>query len=187
MIVEFLTLILTPAPCPPPSQPDTPTAKRGRLPCARGFRRGLAPARLAPPRYRNEIGKYSVRRASHCTSCGRCVEVCRRGVHVRPKGYRTVIRPFDYRCFGPDCARGRLVLHRRVSAEGPLAVRQSGLRNDGRLPLDARPAGEHLGNGRDRLAAGQAPPERGGPSGGGFDRLRFRFPEGRKREQIYFF
>ncbi len=32
--------------------------------------------RTAPPRYRNEIGKYSIHRSSHCATCGRCVEIC---------------------------------------------------------------------------------------------------------------
>jgi len=34
--------------------------------------------RPAPPRYRNEIGKYSIRRASTCLNCGHCVELCPR-------------------------------------------------------------------------------------------------------------
>jgi len=61
--------------------------------------------RPAPPRYRNEIGNFSIRRASNCAACGQCVEVCEHGVHVRPKGYRQVVRPFDYRCIGYGCAR----------------------------------------------------------------------------------
>src|SRR3972149_6301809 len=60
-------------------------------------------ARPAPPRYRNEIGKYGIYRASECANCGRCVETCRYGVHVRPEGYLHVMRPYDYRCIGPDC------------------------------------------------------------------------------------
>ena len=63
--------------------------------------------RPAAPRYRNEIGKYSIRRASNCVACGRCVEVCQHGVHVRPRGYRSIIRPFDYRCIGSDCDEDR--------------------------------------------------------------------------------
>ena len=72
--------------------------------------------------------------------CGRCVEVCPHGVHVRPEGYRHVIRPFDYRCIGPDCAETGPLLRRRLSAAGAVAGRQPGLRDAGRLPLDAGPA-----------------------------------------------
>ena len=59
--------------------------------------------RPAPPRYRNEIGKFSVRRATTCQQSGKCVELCPHGVHVRPDGYRSVMRPFDYRCIGFEC------------------------------------------------------------------------------------
>jgi len=133
--------------------------------------------RPAPPRYRNEIGKYSVRRASNCASCGRCTEVCPYGVHLQPEGYRHVMRPFDYRCIGPDCAKTD---HYCIDA----CPRKA-------LSLDDNPAFETLGDYRwtpDLLAATWAMSETGkqpgahlesqvGNSGGGFDRLRFRFPE----------
>ncbi len=130
----------------------------------------------APPRYRNEIGKFSIRRASNCVSCGRCVAVCRHAVHLQPEGYRAVLRPFDYRCIGPDCANtGDYCI-----AECP---RQA-------LSMDDNPAYATLGDYRwtpDLLAGTWAMAETGRPaekpfeievgaSGGGFDRLRFRFP-----------
>ena len=62
---------------------------------------------------------------------------------------------------GPSCAETGQLLHRRLPAAGPVAGRQPGLRDDGRLPLDARPAGQHLGHGRDGPPAGKAPGERG--------------------------
>ena len=144
--------------------------------------------RQAPPRYRNEIGKYSIHRASTCISCGKCVEICPHGVHVRPEGYRQVIRPFDYRCKGPDCEKtGRFCI-----ATCP----------KGALSLDESPVFKTLGDYRwtpDLLASnwfmaetGQRPPShlesQEGNSGGGFDRLRFVFPEktppGLRREDI---
>ncbi len=57
--------------------------------------------RPAPPRYRNEIGKFSIRRASTCVACGRCVEVCPHGVHVRPDGYRHVSARSTIAASGP--------------------------------------------------------------------------------------
>jgi len=133
---------------------------------------------LAPPRYRNEIGKYSIHRSSSCVSCGRCVEVCQRGVHVRPEGYRTVIRPFDYRCFGPDCLEGES----NCIEECPRKA----------LSLSGNPVFETMGDYRwtpDLLVSNWEMAETGSPpgkhlesetgaSGGGFDRLRFRFPDG---------
>ncbi len=135
---------------------------------------------LAPPRYRNEIGKYSVRRASNCASCGRCVEVCQRGVHVRPKGYRAVIRPFDYRCIGPACAESGAYCIEACPQKA--------------LSLCVNPVFETIGDCRwtpDLLVSNWEMAETGsrpgkhlesetGASGGGFDRLRFRFPKGGK-------
>ena len=132
--------------------------------------------RPALPRYRNPIGKFRVHRDSRCVACGKCVEVCEHGVHVRPAGYRLPLRPLDYRCIGPDCAKNG---HYCVSACP-----------QGALSVGANPTFDTLGDCRwtpDLLAAtwymaetGQRPPahlesEVGG-SGGGFDKLRLRFP-----------
>jgi ferredoxin len=128
------------------------------------------------PRYRNEIGKYGIHRASTCISCGACVDTCAYGVHTRPAGYRQVVRPFDYRCIGPECEKsGRFCI--------------TGCPKHA-LTLDENPVFKTLGDQRwtpDLLAAiwhmaetGRRPPahleSRVGNSGGGFDRLRFVFP-----------
>ena len=63
--------------------------------------------RPAAPRYRNVIGKYSIRRAATCQACGRCVDTCRYDVHRRPQGYDALLRPLDYRCVGPACATSK--------------------------------------------------------------------------------
>ncbi len=144
--------------------------------------------RPAPPRYRNEIGKYGIYRASGCESCGRCVETCRFGVHVRPEGYLHVIRPFDYRCIGPGCKdTGRYCIDACPR---------------GALKLSVNPAAETIGDHRwtpDLLMSTWAMADTGlppgnhlerevGGSGGGFDRLRFRFPAspppGLRREDV---
>ena len=52
------------------------------------------------PRYRNEIGKFSIHRNSKCINCGKCVKLCPHQVHIRPEGYKYVMRPYDYRCIG---------------------------------------------------------------------------------------
>jgi len=144
--------------------------------------------RPAPPRYRNAIGKFSVRRDSNCLACGRCVEVCPYDVHTRAEGYRQIARPLDYRCIGFDCQQSD---HYCVQACP-----------QGALSLTVNPVFETLGDCRwtaDLLVATWAMAETGGPpgghleseiggSGGGFDRLRFRFPSdapsGLQREDI---
>jgi len=133
--------------------------------------------RPAPPRYRNEIGKFSVHRSSGCIRCGRCAQLCPHGVHVRPEGYGLPIRPFDYRCLGPDCAKTD---HFCIGACP-----------EGALSLTENPVFDTLGDYRwtaDLLVSNWVMAETGhapgphlnsetGDSGGGFDKLRLRFPE----------
>ncbi len=166
------------------AEPQTPGAFLSRPEYAEVSRE----VRPAPPRYRNEIGKYSVHRASHCASCGRCVETCRFGVYVRPDGYLHVMRPFDYRCIGFGC-----------KDTGSYCIDAC---PNGALKLSVNPAAETMGDHRwtpDLLMSTWAMAETGRPpgkhlecevggSGGGFDRLRFRFPDspppGLRREDI---
>jgi ferredoxin len=133
--------------------------------------------RPAPPRYRNEIGKFRVLRSSACVACGRCAEVCAEGVHLRPDGYTRMLRPFDYRCIGFDCEQSE---HCCIKACP-----------EGALTLATNPAFETLGDLRwtaELIASTWEMAETGrvarphleseiGASGGGFDRLRFRFPD----------
>jgi glutamate synthase domain-containing protein 2 len=105
-----------------------------------------------------------------------------------PEGYRQVVRPLDYRCIGPDCAKTD---HYCVDACP-----------NGALSLADNPTFETLGDYRwtpDLLVSNWYMAETGrapgphleseiGASGGGFDRLRFRLPKTRpadlRREDI---
>ncbi len=132
--------------------------------------------RAALPRYRNEIGKFRVHRASTCRQCGRCVEICGYGVHTRPVEYRSLIRPMDYRCIGPDCAKTNSYCVDACPT--------------GSLSIMTNPVFETLGDSRwtaDLITSTWQMAETGhrprsylecetGASGGGFDRIRFRFP-----------
>jgi len=132
--------------------------------------------RPAPPRYRNEIGKFDIHRDSSCRKCGKCVEICPHGVHTSPDGYGLIVRPLSYRCIGPDCEKTD---HYCVAACP-----------EGALSLSVNPTFETIGDCRwtaDLIVStwhmaetGQAPPayleSELGDSGGGFDKLRFRFP-----------
>ena len=133
--------------------------------------------RPALPRYRNEIGKFRVHRASTCAQCGRCVEVCRYGVHTRPDGYRLLVRPLDYRCIGFDCAKTDNYC---VDAcpKGALSISENTAfetLGDCRWTPDLITSTWRMGE------TGHAPPSHleceTGASGGGFDRMRFRFQQ----------
>ncbi|MCY2929191.1 MAG: glutamate synthase-related protein [Planctomycetota bacterium] len=138
-----------------------------------GFAAVSRETRVAPPRYRNEIGKFVVPRPDACGQCGRCGA---HGVHVRPWRYNLIIRPFEYRCIGPDC-----------KTSGRYCV---GACPNKALSVTLNPVFETIGDFRwtpDLIVStwkmaetGQLPPSflesETGNSGGGFDRLRFRFP-----------
>lgn len=171
----------------PSRPPEKPQHLDGSL-SEPAYTRVSREVRPAPPRYRNEIGKFSVYRSSGCIACGRCVEICPYGVHTRPDGYRLIVRPLDYRCIGFDCAR---TSHYCIDACP-----------QGALSLSINPVFETLGDCRwtaDLLVATWAMAETGHPppphlecetgaSGGGFDRLRFRFlpspPVDLRREDV---
>ena len=60
--------------------------------------------RPAPPRYRNEMAKYIIRRDDNCKLCGKCAQVCPQGVHVLKPGYKLFSAPHLNVCVGPSCA-----------------------------------------------------------------------------------
>jgi glutamate synthase domain-containing protein 2/ferredoxin len=131
--------------------------------------------RPAPERYRNALGKYKIDRLASCKGCGRCVEACKYGVHIKPKGYALTLRPQDQFCVGPECAEceescvnqcpnGALVMRRNPSSD---------CMGDPRWSNDLIMATWHM------AATGHAPPDhlgwRRGEAEGGFDRLVFSF------------
>jgi glutamate synthase domain-containing protein 2/formate hydrogenlyase subunit 6/NADH:ubiquinone oxidoreductase subunit I len=131
----------------------------------------------AEPRFRNEISKYILRRNNDCIMCGKCVEVCPQGVHIMKRGYKLFAASKDQLCLGPDCQKTD---HYCID-----------LCPQGALQLTENPEMKMLGTKRwtaDLILAtwkmartGQQPPEiyeyRHGDSGGGFDRIRFKFPD----------
>jgi glutamate synthase domain-containing protein 2 len=147
----------------------------------------------APSRYRNEIARYIVHRNMDCTLCGKCAELCRHGVHVRKPGYKYFAEPKNYLCTGPNCGSG---LGTRDSEKNmgkmpmPLCVAQC---QQKALTLKENPMYKAVGDYRwsaDLILAtwkmaetGDVPPEEYGldyhcgKSGGGFDKLRFKFPD----------
>ena len=135
--------------------------------------------RRAPPRYRNEIAKYIIRRSSDCTLCGKCAEVCPQGVHVLKPGYKYFAAPRHHICIGPACQKTshycvELCPHKALRmVENPMMK----VLGDYRWTADMILATWKMAE------TGELPsPEYGyeyqcGNSGGGFDRIRFRFPD----------
>jgi glutamate synthase domain-containing protein 2/NAD-dependent dihydropyrimidine dehydrogenase PreA subunit len=133
--------------------------------------------RPAPDRYRNPIGRYKVRRSADCRSCGLCVELCPYGVHQKPAGYALTLRPRDHACIGPDCAETDHYCIERCPNHA--------------LSLARNPTADAIGDPRwtsDLILSTWHQAETGhtpagglefqhGASGGGFDKLRFRFPK----------
>lgn len=136
--------------------------------------------RPAPSRYRNEISKYIIlRNEDQCVKCGRCVEVCPQGVHVKSKGYKYFALPKSHLCFGPVCEKKGCYC---VAAcpKGALRIQENPtlkVLGDYRWPAEMILATWRMAEN------GECPSEdyglefETGNSGGGFDRIRFKFPE----------
>lgn len=126
--------------------------------------------RITPSRFRNPIAKYAFYRTKECIACGMCERVCEYGVHRIQRGTARTIRP-QY-CIGKDCVNP-------CYEACPTKA----------LSIYINPDFEALGDMRwtpDLLvstwymAETGDPPKGGleyrvGNSGGGFDRLRFKF------------
>ncbi len=138
--------------------------------------------RPAPDRYRNPIGRYKIRRGPDCVACGLCAKLCPFGVHEKPAGYRFPLRPHDHLCIGPECAKTDHFCIARCPRHALSLVRNptADILGDPRWPSDLILATWY------QAETGRTPQGgleyRHGASGGGFDRLRFRFPEKPPRE-----
>lgn len=130
--------------------------------------------RERPSRFRRAIGKYWVRlKTSLCDNCGLCADLCPYGVH-RKVGNKMLV-PRDYRCIGFACQETDHYCIDKCPR--------------GALTLVPNPVCEAIGDRRwtaDLLISTWYQAETGkvptadleykiGDSGGGFDKLRFKF------------
>lgn len=132
-----------------------------------------------PSRFRNPISKYRLNRSNDCIACGKCVEICPYGVHVKKRG--KVYVQNHYLCVGKDCENP---CHKACPVDA--------------LSLKRNPTFDALGDFRwppDLLAStwymaefGRMPPGgleyKLGASKGGFDKLRIvmRKQDGNNKE-----
>jgi glutamate synthase domain-containing protein 2/ferredoxin len=131
--------------------------------------------RPAPDRYRNPIGRYMINRQADCLSCGRCAEICSFGVHTKPDGYAYMLRPKDHLCIGPACAENGASCVSECPRKALTMLRNPNADCMG----DPRWSSDLILSTWHQAATGDIPPGhleyRHGMSGGGFDRIRFRF------------
>jgi glutamate synthase domain-containing protein 2/ferredoxin len=130
-----------------------------------------------PSRFRNTIGKYTIKRNSRCTSCGLCAELCPHGVHRRFEAYAKPFRPIDHKCIGPDCKKNDYFCIDRCP-ENALTLRKNPLLE---TLGDYRWTAEMLLGHFEMAETGDTPnvnlEYNLGNSGGGFDKIRFIHPE----------
>jgi glutamate synthase domain-containing protein 2/ferredoxin len=131
-----------------------------------------------PSRFRHQVPKYMITRSDACINCGTCADTCPYGVHERVEGHNKVKPPVNYRCIGFECLEKDFCCINKCPRQA--------------LSLSLNPMYEALGDfrwpadmitGTWIMAETGYPPERTdleyniGNSGGGFDKLRFKFPE----------
>jgi len=135
--------------------------------------------RHAPSRYRNEIARYITHRNSNCKLCGKCAGVCSYKVHVLKPGYKYFGEPRNHLCIGPACEKtGRYCVTQCPNKA--LEVKENPLY---KALGDFRWSADLIVSTWKMAETGDVPPaEYGfnfetGNSGGGFDKLRFKFPD----------
>ena len=131
-----------------------------------------------PSRFRHQVPKYMITRSDACINCGTCADTCPYGVHERVEGHNKVKPPVNYRCIGFECLEKDFCCINKCPRQA--------------LSLSLNPMYEALGDfrwpadmitGTWIMAETGYPPERTdleyniGNSGGGFDKLLFKFPE----------
>ena len=135
-----------------------------------------AEVKNTPSRFRHTIGKYKVYRGPQCKDCATCAVTCPQGVHFKA-GSRMAL-PRDYLCIGPEACQGSPHYCVDKCPNGALRVAPN---PNVKALGDYRWTAELLMSTWFQAETGELPPVEmeynTGNSGGGFDKLRFKFPE----------
>jgi len=136
----------------------------------------IKPARS---RFRNEIAKYIISRSEDCIMCGKCAELCPKGVHVRKDGYKLFAEPVSDLCIGTACEKSDHFCIAKCPQKALRLVENPMIKALG----DCRWTSDLMLATWKMAETGESPdPDFGfdydcGDSGGGFDRMRIKFPE----------
>lgn len=129
-------------------------------------------------RFKNAIGKYRLNRTGDCIACGKCVEICPHDVHVMRRG--KVFVENHHLCVGVDCPEP---CHALCPVQA-LTLRRNpdfDVMGDFRWTPDLLASTWHMAEFSEMPA--QHLECRIGGSGGGFDKLRIKFPPVEKRNK----
>ncbi len=131
----------------------------------------------APSRFKHQIPKYRITRSNDCINCGLCASLCPYGVHEMVPGHNEINLPIDYKCIGFECMRNDFYCINNCPQK---ALSQS-LNPMYSTLGDVRWTADII-TGTWIMSETGYPPQRTdieyntGHSGGGFDKLRFKFP-----------
>jgi glutamate synthase domain-containing protein 2/ferredoxin len=133
--------------------------------------------KAAPSRYRHPVGKHLIRRGSACVACGKCAELCPYGVHKKA-GPGRMLEPRSDKCIGAKCADkpfyciSQCPQNALKMVDNPVFQSMGDKRWTGDLLVSTWIEAE-----TGRMPEGDVESETGN-SGGGFDRMRIRYPQG---------
>jgi glutamate synthase domain-containing protein 2/NAD-dependent dihydropyrimidine dehydrogenase PreA subunit len=134
--------------------------------------------KFTPSRFRNPISKYIIKRGHQCAKCGKCIEVCKFGVHDWVGSF--ICQPKEHRCIGEEC---NLCIEKCPQKALSIAINPiTEVLGDYRWTADLILSTWY------QAETGKVPPGgleyRIGNSGGGFDKLRFKFPKNAEKNNI---
>jgi glutamate synthase domain-containing protein 2/ferredoxin len=136
---------------------------------------------LAPAERLKFMNRFTVTRADTCISCGMCESLCPYGVHRRIEGHAKILPPDDRRCIGPSCE----VNYFFCVANCPTKSLSVGHSENFRSLGDPRWTSDMIISTWRQAETGRPipidDPANVGASGGGFDRLFFKLPEGKAK------
>lgn len=139
----------------------------------------LPEIKRTPSRFRNPLSKYKIYRGRDCQNCGLCAQLCPRGVHQKLGS--KMLFPKDEFCQGPSCQKNDFFCITRCPRRALLLVSNPSLQTI----KDYRWTPDLLMATWQQAETGDLPytqvEYRVGETGGGFDRLRLRFPKKRTK------
>jgi glutamate synthase domain-containing protein 2 len=142
------------------------------------YRHSFAEAALDPSTRLKFMNRHKVQRADTCISCGLCESLCPYGVHRRVEGHARILPPDDRRCIGPSCESNDFFCVRRCPTRS-LSIQRSdnfACLGDPRWSAEMVLATWQQADTGDPIPLNH--PGNVGLSGGGFDKLHFKLPEG---------